>query len=280
MYPADGEARQAILEMGRRMYEKDYVAANDGNISCKVADGIWATPTGVSKGFMREDELVKLRLDGGVIYAGARDVSSEIKMHLRVYTENDAAGGVTHAHPPYCTAFAVAGLSLDRAVYPEALVNLGVVPCVHYETPGSPELPDSIAPYCKTHNAALLANHGALSWGKSVLEAFYRLEAMEHYARLLTLTGKILGRARLLSAKQIDELLEIRKKLHGEAGGAPDGVSDGAAQGEAADGDTLYAPREAFSPPASQADIERLCRAVERVEERIERIERRGYGAV
>ena len=263
-WPSDGEAREALLEIGRRMYAKNYVAANDGNISCKVADGIWATPTGVSKGFMREDELVKLRPDGAVLYAGAREVSSEIKMHLRVYTENAAAGGVTHAHPPYCTAFAIAGLGLDRAIYPEALVNLGVVPCVHYETPGSQGIPDSIAPYCLTHNAALLANHGALSWGKSVIEAFYRLESMEHYARLLAITGKMLGRARLLSESQIAELLEIRARLSGAAGGAPEEGGEGVPQG-----DTLGAPPEAFSPPATQADIERLSQAVERIERRL-----------
>jgi L-fuculose-phosphate aldolase len=260
----DKDAREAILEIGRRMYAKNYVAANDGNISCRVADGIWATPTGVSKGFMREDELVKLRLDGAVIHAGARNVSSEIKMHLRVYNENAAVGGVTHAHPPYCTAFAVAGLSLDRAVYPEALVNLGVVPCVHYETPGSQGIPDSIAPYCVTHNAALLANHGALSWGKTVIEAFYRLEAMEHYAHILIITGKILGRARLLDDKQIDQLLEIRKKLGACSGGRPKAAEE-AASAE----DALFTPEYVFSPPATQADIERLCKAVERIENRI-----------
>ena len=265
MYPTDSEAREAILDIGRRMYAKNYVAANDGNISCRVADVLWATPTGVSKGFMRDGELVKLRLDGSVLQAGARNVSSEIKMHLRVYNENAAAGGVTHAHPPYCTAFAVAGLSLDRAVYPEALVNLGVVPCVHYETPGSQGIPDSIAPYCVTHNAVLLANHGALSWAPTVVEAFYRLESMEHYAHILIITGKILGNARLLTGAQIDELLAIRKKLGVDTGGCPGGASAEAAHA----GDVLCTPDDVFSPPATQADIARLYVALERLEKRM-----------
>ncbi|MDR2490011.1 MAG: class II aldolase/adducin family protein [Spirochaetaceae bacterium] len=265
VYPTDEQAREAILEIGRRMYAKNYVAANDGNISCKVADGIWATPTGVSKGFMQKDELVKLRLDGSVLQAGPRNVSSEIKMHLRVYNENSTVGGVTHAHPPYCTAFAVAGLSLDRAVYPEALVNLGVVPCVHYETPGSQGIPDSIAPYCTTHNAVLLANHGALSWAKTVVEAFYRLESMEHYAHILIITGKILGHARLLTSKQIDDLLEIRKKLGVTTGGCP-GETAGHGAGS---GDVLGTPDEVFSPPATAADMARLYAALERIEKRM-----------
>lgn len=225
-FASDDEARNGILEVGRRMYDKNFVAANDGNISFRVADGVWATPTGVSKGFMRENELVKLSLNGEVLREGPLKASSEIKMHLRVYAENPAVRAVTHAHPPVCTAFAIAGISLDSAIYPEALVNLGIVPCVHYETPGSQGIPDSIAPYCKSHNALLLANHGALSWGKDLFEAFYRLESMEHYAYILMLTSKIIGQARLLSKKQVDELLEIRKKLGVNSGGAPSEVAE------------------------------------------------------
>jgi L-fuculose-phosphate aldolase len=204
------------------MYQKNYIAANDGNISCKVSENeIWATPTGVSKGFMKSGELVKLRLDGAVIKQGNLKVSSEIKMHLRVYNENPAVSGVTHAHPPISTAFAIAGLGLDAAIYPEALVNLGIVPCVHYETPGSQGIPDSIAPYCKSYNAVLLGNHGALSWGTSLMEAYFRLESIEHYALILMLTGNIIGKANVLSAGQIEELLTIREKLGVTTGGAP-----------------------------------------------------------
>lgn len=220
-FASDNEARRDILEVGRRMYTRGFVAANDGNISCRVADGVWATPTGVSKGFMRKRDLVKLSLDGKTLRSGPLGASSEIKMHLRVYAENPAVRAVTHAHPPVATSFAVAGISLDRAIYPEALVNLGTVPCVRYETPGSAGIPDSVAPYCKTHNALLLANHGALSWGRDVFEAFYRLESTEHYAMILMLTGRVIGKAKLLSRPQIDELLEIRRKLGVTTGGAP-----------------------------------------------------------
>lgn len=135
-YPTDDEAKKLIVDIGRRMYQKNFVAANDGNISCKVDDDIiWTTPTGVSKGFMTEDMMVKMRLDGTVLSQGERGPSSEVKMHLRIYNENPEARGVCHAHPPISTSFAIAGIGLDKAIYPEALVNLGTVPCVHYEAP-------------------------------------------------------------------------------------------------------------------------------------------------
>jgi L-fuculose-phosphate aldolase len=204
------------------MYEKNYVAANDGNISCKVGpDRIWSTPTGVSKGFMRQEQLVKMSLDGTIIQAGNLEPSSEIKMHLRLYNENPDIMGVTHAHPPVCTSFAIAGISLDQAIYPEALVNLGVVPCVRYETPGSQGIPDSIAPFCRDYNAVLLANHGALSWGTSLMEAFFRLESMEHYATVIMYTGYIIGKANVLSRDQVQELLKIRERLGMTTGGVP-----------------------------------------------------------
>jgi L-fuculose-phosphate aldolase len=222
VFPNDREAKQSIIEIGRRMYLKNFVAANDGNISCKVSENaIWTTPTGVSKGFMSENILIKMRLDGTVLIAGALEPSSEIKMHLRVYNENPAVQGVTHAHPPISTSFAVAGMPLDLAIYPEALVNLGTVPCVHYETPGSQGVADSIAPYCKDYNALLLANHGALTWGKSLMEAFFRLEALEHYAMILMYTGKVIGSANLLSSQQVGELLAIRERLGITGGGVP-----------------------------------------------------------
>ena len=221
-FPTDAEAKKLIVEIGKRMYAKNFVATNDGNISCKVDDDlIWTTPTGVSKGFMSEDEMVKMRLDGTVLSQGERGASSEVKMHLRIYKENPDARGVCHAHPPISTSFAIAGIGLDRAIYPEALVNLGTVPCVHYEAPGSQGIPDSVAPYAKDYNALLLANHGAVAWGPSLMDAWYRLEATEHYAMILMYTGNIIGKANVLSCEQVGELIEIRNKLGITSGGIP-----------------------------------------------------------
>lgn len=220
-YMSDFEAKKAIIDIGKRMYMKGFVAANDGNISCKVGpNALWTTPTGVSKGFMTTDMLVKTDLNGKVLM-GNRKPSSELKMHLRVYNENPEVMAVTHAHPMVATSFAIAGISLDRAVLPEAIVQLGSVPIAHYATPGTQEVPDSIAPYCKTHNGVLLANHGALSWGKDVFEAFFRLESIEYYATVLMYTGRIIGKQNELSCRQVDDLINIRERLGIMSGGIP-----------------------------------------------------------
>ncbi len=203
------------------MYFKNFVAANDGNISIRVGDNaLWTTPTGVSKGYMTEDMLLKVDLEGKVLEGNGKP-TSELKMHLRVYKENPAVMAVTHAHPPVATSFAIAGMSLDKAILPEAVVNLGTVPLAHYATPGTQEVPDSIAPFCRDYNAVLLSNHGALSWGKDAYEAYFRLESLEFYAQLIMNTGYIIGRANALSRRQVDVLLETRKRLGILTGGNP-----------------------------------------------------------
>ena len=224
-YPTDAEAKNMIVEIGRRMYTKNFVAANDGNISCKVDDEtIWTTPTGVSKGFMSEADMVKMRLDGTIISQGELKPSSEVKMHLRIYNERHDVGAVCHAHPPISTSFAIAGIELNQAIYPEAIVNLGIVPCVHYELTGSQRLADSIAPYVRDYNALLLANHGAVTWGNSLMEAWYRMESLEHFAMIIMYTGYIIGKANVLSSDQINELIQLREKIGITSGGVPSDV--------------------------------------------------------
>jgi L-fuculose-phosphate aldolase len=222
----DLEAKEAIIEVGRRMYLKGFVASNDGNISIKTGPNeIWCTPTGVSKGYMNQNMLVKVDLDGKVI-CGENTPSSEIKMHFRVYKENPEVMAVTHAHPPAATSFAIAGFELDRAILPEAVVNLGTVPIAPYASPGTQEVPDSIAQYCRTYNAVLLANHGALSWGRDVFEAYYRLESLEYYATVMMYTYGILGKANELSYGQVSELIKTRQKLGINSGGIPKYASE------------------------------------------------------
>lgn len=213
-YPSDSEAKKTLVDIGLRIYQKGFVAANDGNISCKVGPNtIWITPTGVSKGFMTEDMMIKMDLDGTII-EGKLKPSSEYKMHFRVYEENPAVMAVVHAHPPIATSFAIAGISLDKPILPEAIVQLGSVPVAKYATPGSQGVPDSIAPYCKSHNGVLLANHGALSWGKDIYQAFYRMESIEYYAGVLMYTGYVIGKQNELSASEVEELLVIKDNLN------------------------------------------------------------------
>ncbi len=209
-YPTDREAKELILEIGRRLYRKGFVAANDGNISCKVGeDVIWATPTGVSKGYMTEAMLVKLSLSGEVL-EGTAQPSTEIKMHLRVYKENSDVGGVVHAHSPFATCAAAAEKSLDGVFLTETLMGVGEVPCAPFAMPGTDEVPDSIAPFCKDYNAVLLAHHGVLTWGNDLMQAFMRMESVEFFAQVTLLEGLIPGGYPKLTKEQIRELEKKR----------------------------------------------------------------------
>lgn len=218
-YMTEKQAKKAIIDIGQRMYVRGFVAANDGNISIRTgANEIWATPTGVSKGFMKKKMLVKVDLEGNVL-EGSNRASSEMKMHLRAYQENQDILSVCHAHPPICTCFAVAGIPLDVPVLAEAVITLGDVPIAPYAELGSREVPEVIAPYLHTHNGILLANHGAVTWGKDAYTAYYRLESMEYYANILLITDKLLGKQNLLSEGQVEALLVMRGKFGIKQGG-------------------------------------------------------------
>ena len=208
-YPTDAQAKSDILEAGRLIYQRGLVAANDGNLSVRVGENaLWVTPTGVSKGTMTEDMLVKLDLDGNLLM-GARKPSSEVKMHLRIYRENPDAGAVVHAHPPAATAFACAGIPLDRPVLQEAALLLGPVPVAPFALPGSQGVADSIAPFCRTHWAVLLEFHGAVTWGDSMQQAHYRLECLEQTA-LVTLHLRTLGCGRTMPPELVREVEGLR----------------------------------------------------------------------
>ena len=220
-YMTEKQAKKAILDIGQRMYLRGFVAANDGNISIRTGENeVWATPTGVSKGFMKKKMLVKVDLEGKVL-EGSRKPSSELKMHLRAYRENPELQSVCHAHPPICTSFSIAGIPLDKPILAEAVITLGCVPVAPYAELGSEEVPESIAPYCHTHNGVLLANHGVVTWAEDACAAYYRLESMEYYAKILLLTDKILGKQNELTDSQIDALLAMRAKFGITRGGEP-----------------------------------------------------------
>ena len=220
-YISEKEAKKAIIDIGQRMYVRGFVAANDGNISVRTSKNeVWATPTGVSKGFMKKKMLVKVDLDGNVL-EGTYKPSSELKMHLRAYRENEALRSVCHAHPPICTSFAVAGIPLDSPILAEAVITLGDVPIAPYAELGTEAVPEAIAPYCHTHNGVLLANHGAVTWAEEPYAAYYRLESMEYYAKILLITDKLIGRQNQLSDEQIERLIAMREKFGVRQGGVP-----------------------------------------------------------
>lgn len=220
-YCTDEEARRLIVDIGRRLFERRYVSANDGNISIRTGeDRIWVTPAGVSKGYMTEDMLVCVDRSGRVLEGGGKP-SSETGMHLRVYRENPEVGSVVHAHPIAATTFAIARIPLDVALMTESVLGLGVVPVAEYATTGTQAVPDSIAPYCRDYNAVLLANHGALTWGKDGLQAYYRMESVECCASIMLNLGYLNRPAQVLTRSQVEELLEKRRALGIIAGGTP-----------------------------------------------------------
>lgn len=208
-YPTDAQAKAAILEAGRKIYQRGLVAANDGNLSVRVGENaLWVTPTGVSKGAMTEEMLVKLDLDGNVL-EGTRKPSSETKMHLRIYREDPLIRAVVHAHPPIATAFAAAGIPLDRPVLQEAVVQLGTVPVAPFALPGSQGVADSVAPYCRKYRALLLEYHGAVTWGDTMEQAHYRLECLEQLAAV-TLHLRALGCDRVMPEALVRDLEGLR----------------------------------------------------------------------
>lgn len=210
---SDYEIKKEICEIGKRIYNKGFVAANDGNITVKVNDNeFWATPTGVSKGYMTPDMLIKVDRDGRVL-EGTWKPSSELKMHLRVYKERPDAGAVVHAHPPTATGFAIARIPLDQYIMPEAIISLGTVPIAEYGTPSTDEIPDAVSKYLQDHDAILLENHGALTVGTDLLNAYFKMETLEFYAKL-SLIARQLGGAQELSGEQVEKLMEIRKKMN------------------------------------------------------------------
>jgi L-fuculose-phosphate aldolase len=217
--PTESQLRADIVEVGRRLYARGYTASNDGNISVRLdATRLLMTPKNVSKGFMTPEMMCITDLEG-VKLAGERDPSSEMQMHLEVYRQRQDVLAVVHAHPPIATGFAVAGIPLDRAVLAEVVTTLGSVPIAEYATPSTKELPDAVRKYVKAHDGMLLANHGALTVGADLYAAYYKMETIEHFAKI-SLVARLLGGERLLSREEVFRLQGLRG-MYGIAAPAP-----------------------------------------------------------
>lgn len=223
--PSDDLIKQDIVEVGRRIYNREFVAANDGNISVRIGENaVLTTPTGVSKGFMTPEMIIKVTLEGRKL-EGELNPSSELSMHLDIYRHRPDVRAVIHAHPPTATAFAVAGIPLDKPILPEIVITLGAVPIAKYGTPSTEELPLNIRQYLEKHDAILLENHGALTMGTDVYSALYKMENIEHYAKV-SLIVRQLGVERELPHGELAKLLQVREKLgfSGRHPGAPGDV--------------------------------------------------------
>src|SRR4051812_33602026 len=205
----ESSLRAGIVEVGRRMYARGYTASNDGNISVRLGqDRLLMTPKSVCKGFMTPDMMCITDLQG-VKLQGERDPSSEMLMHLEVYRQRPDVQAVVHAHPPIATGFAVAGIPLNRAVLAEVLTTLGSIPIAEYATPSTSELPAAVRKYITAHDGMLLANHGALTIGADLYAAYYKMETIEHFAKI-SLVARLLGRENLIAREEVDRLQGLR----------------------------------------------------------------------
>lgn len=205
-------AAEAILQCCRRLWEARLIAGADGNVSVRIGeDAVLVTPSGLLKVELRPADLVRVSL-AGEARGGFRKATTELDLHLRVYRERPDVGAVVHAHPPTVTGFAVAGEGIPSNVLPELALLFGeVIPLVAYATPGTPEVGELLAPCIGPHSGALLANHGAVTWGADLATARVRMESLEHAARIL-LAARAIGRVSHLSPEQFQALVRPRGK--------------------------------------------------------------------
>lgn len=197
----------SFLDVCKRLSDKRMVAATDGNVSARLdARHILCTPSGLNKGLLSRNDLLVIR-DNGTHFDGRRQMSSEIRMHLQFYLLRPEVHAVVHAHPIYATGFACAAQTITDGVFPEVIVGLGRIPIVPYATPGTDELPEVIQPFVQ-YDALLLQNHGAVTVGKTLREAYERMEKVEHSAQTL-FVARMLGGENILSSEQVARLLSV-----------------------------------------------------------------------
>jgi len=211
MAKSEQEHRHDVIEVGKLVFQKGWVAANDGNITVRLdANRVLCTPTGVCKGMMDAAELSVCDLDGNML-EGSRGRTSEILMHLTIYKMRPDITSVVHAHPPVATGFAVAGRPLNLALLPEVIIGLGSVPLAGYGLPGTPALTADMRQYIPKYDAILMANHGVVAYGTDVWKAFFNMETVEHFARI-TFVAEMLGGARVLPREEVRKLFDARDR--------------------------------------------------------------------
>jgi L-fuculose-phosphate aldolase len=211
MTKTEQQHREDIVRVGRLVFEKGWVASNDGNISIRLGpDRMLATPAGINKGMLVPEDLLVCDLEGNKL-TGFREPTSEILMHLTIYKMRPDVEAVVHAHPPVATGYALAGRPLNLGVLPEVIVALGAVPLAEYGLPGTPALSEGMMPYLANYDALLLANHGVVAYGDGVYRAFFRMDTVEHSARI-NLVAELLGGPRVLPRNEIQKLFDARDR--------------------------------------------------------------------
>jgi L-fuculose-phosphate aldolase len=208
----DRKVKEQICEIGRRVYQKGFAAANDGNLSIRVGENeVVCSPTMICKGYMTPDDICAVDLEGNQI-GGKRKRTSEILLHLSIMKARPDVKAVVHCHPPHATAFAVAGEPIPQCILPEVEVFMGEIPIAPYETPGTQKFADTVLPFLKGTSCIILKNHGTVSFGKTLEEAFWKTEILDSYCRILMLARQ-LGKIDYFTQQQTNELLDLKKRL-------------------------------------------------------------------
>jgi L-fuculose-phosphate aldolase len=206
---SDQQLRAQLADYSQRLHAQGWVANHDGNLTVRIGGGRYlATPTATSKAAVGAEDIILVD-ESGAKLSGRGKPFSEIGLHLTVYRNRPDVNAVVHAHPPTATGFAVAGIALDRAVLAEVLTTLGSIPIAEYATPSTAELPEAVRKYIKAHDGMLLANHGALTVGPDVMAAYYKMETIEHFAKI-SLVARLLGRENLITREEVDRLQGLR----------------------------------------------------------------------
>lgn len=252
--PPIEELKRRICDIGRRIWEKDYVDGNGGNVTVRVGDNlVLCTPTLISKGFMKPDELCLIDLEGRQL-AGTRKRTSEAMTHLGIMKRQPAAKACVHAHPPHATAFAVAGVRPPACLIPEAEVFLGEIGYARYQTPGTPENADEVGREGVDHQCVIMENHGVIVWGKDVEDAYWKMENVDSYCKTVWIASQLRGGLHPIASDKVRDLIALRKKL-----GMPD-TRDGLKECELCDnsdfqpGVICRAPEPATETPQAAPD--------------------------
>jgi L-fuculose-phosphate aldolase len=207
--------REDIIEVGKRLYARNYVASNDGNISIRLDETTFMiTPSGVSKGYMDPEDLLVVDMEGNVL-EGNKKPSSEMKMHREVFSQRPDVQAIVHAHPQMATSFAVAHKVFDKIILPEIIFSLGKVCLADYGTPTTEQIPQAVARCIHETDALLLANHGALTVGSDIYDAYYKMETLEHFACIYFNVIQLGGGVEL-ERDEIDTLYDIRDGVYGK----------------------------------------------------------------
>src|SRR4051812_31313697 len=223
--------KEQMCDIGRRIWHKGFCAGNEGNHSYRIgADRVLCTPTGISKGNLKPDDICTVDMEGKQV-SGKRKRTSEILMHLAIYKARADVKAVVHSHPPHATAFAIAGVELPTCIHPEAEVFLGAVKTAKYVTPGDTRLGESLLPYVMDSNTILLQNHGTVTFDVDLEGAYYKLEIVDAYSRILLLAKQI-GSIRPLDASEMKELLDLKVRFGLDEPRLKDGGKDFACQSD------------------------------------------------